>query len=253
MWCCYRVMGRQAIDLMPEVLHLMLIPLDALAVECDARTAAPDRETVRCTLAVVCWRGLDVAGYASKCDARWLHPMLMHQMHWRSCLIARLLHLMPMSSDARWRLSRCQGLHLTPDGQMHWRSCLLMSGGCTRSRTVRCTGEVVCWCQMAAPDPGRSDALAKLSDCQAAAPDRETARCTLAVVCGESPLQPAGCNVIRDEVPEVLHPMLRPSDALAIFCCACYQAGADKLLTRSKRRLVAFDRFISLTWLQETR
>ena len=64
-----------------------------------------------------------------------------------------------------------------------------------------------------------SDALTKLSDCQAAAPDRETARCTLAVVCGESPLQLADCNVIRD-VAEVLHPMLRPSDALAILSVA---------------------------------
>ena len=57
----------------------------------------------------------------------------------------------------------------------------------------------------------------RLSDCQAAAPDRETIRCTLAVVCCESPLQPADCNVIRDEMPEVLHPMLKPSDALAIL------------------------------------
>ena len=46
-------MGRQAVDLMPEMLHLMLIPSDALAVECGARHAAPDADAIRCTLAVV--------------------------------------------------------------------------------------------------------------------------------------------------------------------------------------------------------
>ena len=51
-----------------------------------------------------------------------------------------------------------------------------------------------------ASDPERSDALAKLFDCQTAAFDRETVRCALAIVCGESPLQPAGCSVIRDEI-----------------------------------------------------
>ena len=56
-----------------------------------------------------------------------------------------------------------------------------------------------CDVRKAASDLGRSDALAKLSDCQTAASDRETARCTLAIVCCESSLQ-SKCNVIRDEV-----------------------------------------------------
>ena len=67
----------------------------------------------------------------------------------------------------------------------------------------------------AAPDLGRSDALARLSGCQAAAPDCDAVRCALAVVLCESPLQLTDCNVIRDEA-EVLHSMLILSDAVAI-------------------------------------
>ena len=39
------------------------------------------------------------------CDVKWLHSMLMHQMHWRNSLIVRLLHSIVKRSDARWRLS----------------------------------------------------------------------------------------------------------------------------------------------------
>ena len=45
-------------------------------------------------------------------------------------------------------------------------------------------------------------------------------------------MQSADCNVIRDEMPEVLHPMLRSSDALTIFdLCLLPNWGANKLLT----------------------
>ena len=118
---------RQAVDLMSEVLHLMLIPSDALAVECDARYAASGRETARCTLAVIlmpdcCTRPWNGQMHADDCllselhlmpmslnavaivNAKWLHPMLMHQMHWRSCLIVRTAAFNREQSDARWRL-----------------------------------------------------------------------------------------------------------------------------------------------------
>ena len=49
-----RLWAGKLLILMPEMLHLMPMPSDALAVECDARTAASDRETAGCTLAVVC-------------------------------------------------------------------------------------------------------------------------------------------------------------------------------------------------------
>ena len=68
----------------------------------------------------------------------------------------------------------------------------------------------------AAFDFERSDALTKLFDCQTAASDANVIRCTLTIVCDKSPLQLTDCNVIRDDV-EILHSMLRPSNALTIL------------------------------------
>ena len=92
-------------------LHLMPMPSDALTIvwkncqnciwcRCHQMHWRLSRcqggciwsRTIRCTDEVVC-------------DVKWLHPMLMHQMHWRSCLIVRLLHSTVKRSDARWRLS----------------------------------------------------------------------------------------------------------------------------------------------------
>ena len=147
-------------------------------------------------------------------------------------LMPGLLHPTVKRPDARWRLSIDEVARVASDAD-----AIRCTGGCLDARLLH-------------PTVKQSDALAKLSDCQAAASDRETVRCALAVVCGESPLQSADCNVIRDEMPKVLHPMLRPSDALAIFeLCLLPDYRAGKLLIRSKCRLVAFDRFISLTWL----
>ena len=110
-----KLWGRQTVDLMSKMLHLIVIQSDALTIKCNVRHAAPnfiairweavnariaafDRDKIRCTLTIVwkncqnciwcrChqmhwrlsrWRGLNVADYASKCDVRWLHPMLMH-------------------------------------------------------------------------------------------------------------------------------------------------------------------------------
>ena len=99
------------------LLHLMPMPSDALTIECDVRHAAPGRETVRCTLTIVCWRGLAVADYASKCDVRWLHPMLMHQMHWQNCLSFRKID----DSTIVWLSGYC----IRPwNNQMHAGGCL---------------------------------------------------------------------------------------------------------------------------------
>ena len=98
-------------------------------------------------------------------------------MHWRLFLMSGLLYLMPMPSDAL--------------------TVVWLLGCCTQ--------------------PWNSQMHWQLSDCQAAAPDRETVRCTLTIVCCESPLQSADCNVIRDEMSKILHLILKSSNALTIF------------------------------------
>ena len=88
MWCCYRAM-RQTSCWCQKCLHLMSMSSDALAVECDVRTAAFDRETIRCTLTIVCWWSCQSCIWC-RC----------HQMHWRlSEKIVRRLHLMLISSN----------------------------------------------------------------------------------------------------------------------------------------------------------
>ena len=261
MWCCYRAMDRQAVDLMSEMLHLILISSDALArlsdcqnciwcrchqmhwrlsrcqtvalnlkairwetvdaqiaafdrdeIKCtdefllmsellhlmlkssnaltklsDCQTAALDRETVRCTLATVCcesplqsadcnvirdeveeakvrWSNvfrdetskvaLDAkivectddfvcflacyraVGRAS-CwfNVRWLSLMLMHQMHWRSCLWSKLLHSMLKSSNALTKLSDFRKID---DSTIVW--CHAAASDCD---TVRCSLAIV--------------------------------------------------------------------------------------------------------------
>ena len=127
-------------------LHLMSMSSNALTIENDVSTAASDAETIRCTddwmwcqnvafnLIAIRWKTVDVRIAAFDRDGIKCTD---------DCLIVRQLHLMSMSLDARWRLFRCQK-------------------NCTRPRTIKCTDEVVCWCQMTALDPERSDALAKL-------------------------------------------------------------------------------------------
>ena len=99
--------------------------------------------TIRCTDDFVC---------DQNCCIRYWN----HRVHWRNCLIIRLLHPTVKRSDARWRLSvakvrwsdvfrdECRGaasdvdvikctltvvsmserLHLISNDQMHWRFCL---------------------------------------------------------------------------------------------------------------------------------
>ena len=81
--------------LMSEMLHLMPMPSDALAIECDVRTAAPDRETIRCTLTVVCWWNCQSCIWC-RC----------HQMHWRlsvskRCVASNSIAIRWKTVDAR--------------------------------------------------------------------------------------------------------------------------------------------------------
>ena len=111
--------------------------------------------------------------------------------------VKTLLHLMPMPSDAL--AVECDVRHAA-------------SG----RKTVRCTLAIVLMSGLLHLMLKSSNALTKLSDCQTAAFDRETIKCTLTIVCDKSSLQLADCNVIRDDV-EILHSMLRPSNALTIL------------------------------------
>ena len=180
-----RLWGRQAVDLMPEVLHLMLLPSDALAVECDARHAAPGRETARCTLAVV-W------GNCQGCI--WCRC---HQMH--------------------WRLSQCQR-------------------GCTRPRTVRCTGEVV-WLpgcctrpwngQMHAGGclwrkPVAASWLQRHSRCcRGFAPDAEAVGCTGDFVCFSGVLRLNGCLLTQARWCWLCVENVMPDGCTRCWCIRC--------------------------------
>ena len=202
MWCCYQIM-RQA------------------SCWFDVRNAASDRDTIRCTdgcLDVRLLHSISKRSDERQLMFKLLHSIAMklnaltnffwcqncciwcwnHQMHWRSCLIARLLHPTVKRPDARWRLSDCQSCIWCRCHQMHADGCL----------DVR----------KAAPDSERSDALTKLS-----------------------------VDV------RWLHSI--PNDQMhwrfCLFCCLLSGYRAGKLLTRSKCRFIAFDQFISLTWLQE--
>ena len=158
-----------------------------------------------------------------------------HQMHWPLNVMSELLHPTVKRSDAYWRLSVDEVVRAASDADV-----IICIDGCLLSKllhsmlkssnaltklfdyqtaafnreTIRCTLTIVwltrikccwlcvkMWCQMTALDADASNALTKLFDCQTAAFDRETIRCTLTVVCCESSLQ-LKCNVICDEVEE---------------------------------------------------
>ena len=143
-------------QLMPELLHPIAMRLDALAVLSDCQTAAPDRETVRCTLAVVwescqgciwcrChqihWRlSVDVRETASdleRSDALTI-CLFFEVLRLNSCLLTQtkwcwlcvenvmssMLHSAVKRSDARWRLFNCQSCTRCQCHRMHWRNCL---------------------------------------------------------------------------------------------------------------------------------
>ena len=81
--------GRQAVDLMSEVLHLMPMLSDALAIECDVRHAALNLKAIR-------WEAVDaqIAAF-DRDEVRCIGD----------CLIVKLLHSIVKWSNARWRLS----------------------------------------------------------------------------------------------------------------------------------------------------
>ena len=148
-------------QLMPELLHPIAMRLNARWRLSDCQTAAPDADVIKCTLTIVSWRGLDNADCAS--NVRKIAPD-----PGRSDALARLSVMPdhctrprtirctdevvccqtaapdPGRSDALTILSVARLLHPTPNGQMHWRFCLLPDC-CTRPRTIRCTGDFVCF------------------------------------------------------------------------------------------------------------
>ena len=114
----------------------------------------------------------DVEKWSNECDAAielWAGKLLI--------LMSEMLHLTVIRSDALTVLFvKLPKLHL-----MSMSSDALavdsMSDDCIRFRAIKCTGEIVCWCQMTAFDLERSDALAKLSDCQTIAFDANFIKC----------------------------------------------------------------------------
>ena len=163
---------------------------NALTKLSDYQTAAFDVDVIKCTLTIV-----------------WLSK----------------LHLMSMSLNVLTKLFVCQ----TAAFDRETIRCTLTIVCCKNSlirrflrwnaccQTVKRTN---CWFDVkkTAFNFERSNALTKLSDCQIAAFDRETIRCTLTIVCDENSLQLTDCNVIRDDV-EILHSMLKSSNALTIL------------------------------------
>ena len=203
--------------LMPKLLHPIAMRLDALGDCLIARTAAPDRETIRCTLTIVCltrtrWCWLCVENAMPER----LHLISNDQMHWRSCLIVRLLHSTVKRPDTRWQLSvaKARWSDVFRDEkpkcctwwrchQMHWRGCLIV-------RLLHSTVK-------------RSDARWRLSVAKA--------RCSQLTATSFAMKCRRFCTRCWDRR---MH--WRFSVVLAI------ELRADKLLIRSKCRFVAFDR-----------
>ena len=174
----------------------------------------------------------DVKKWSNKCDATiklWAGKLLIwcqkcctwcrcYQMHWRLNVMSELLHSTVKRSNARWSLFVDEVVKTVFDVDV-----------------IKCTDD--CLCQNVALHQTssrsnkrqlmfeflhliatKSNALTELFDCQTAAFVRETIKCTLTVVCCESSLQSADCNVICDEMSKILHSMLKSSNALTIVC-----------------------------------
>ena len=77
-------------QLMPELLHLIAIRLNGRWRLSDWQTAAPDRETTKCTLTVVCCENSLIRRFSrwnvKNCTRCWNR-----RMHWQFCLFYCLL------------------------------------------------------------------------------------------------------------------------------------------------------------------
>ena len=98
MWCCYQAMSRQAVDLMSEVLHLMLISSNALTIKCNARHAAFDRETIKCTLTIVLMSEL-LHSISSRSDEKQLIFKLLHSIAIKLNALTMLFDVRKTASD----------------------------------------------------------------------------------------------------------------------------------------------------------
>ena len=130
-------------------------------------------------------------------------------MHWRNCLIIRLLHSIVKRSNARWRLSVTK---------IRW------------SNVFR-------------------------NECRNAAFDVDVIKCTLTIISmSRLHSMSMSSNVLTKlfDVKKTAFNFERLNTlTICLFCCLLLNDKADKLLTRSKCWFVAFNRFISLIWLQK--
>ena len=115
--------------LMSEMLHLMLISSDALAIECDVRHAAFGHETIRCTLTIVLISGL-------------LHPVSLQSDEKQ--LIFKLLHSIAIRLNALTMLSDVR--KTAPDFERS--NALTKLSDCQIAaldrETIKCTLTIVC-------------------------------------------------------------------------------------------------------------
>ena len=133
----------------------------------DDQIAAFDRDKIKCTDDVV-WCQKNCTW--SQCS----------QMHWRNCLIVRLLHLILMLSNARWRLFNRRELNDVDCTLKCQKNCIWF-------RTIKCIDRIVCDQKLHLMSMSLN-VLTKLFDCQTTAFDRETIRCMLTIVYNENSL-----------------------------------------------------------------
>ena len=109
---------------MSELLHPIAMKLDALAMLSDCQAAASDRETARCTLAVVCCESPLIRRFSrwnvKDCTRCWDR-----RMHWRFCLLPEVL-LAKLSVDADETSHACWSCRLTD-----WLQDKLLSIDCS--------------------------------------------------------------------------------------------------------------------------
>ena len=115
-------------------LHLMLMSSNALTKMFDCQIAAFDRETIKCTLTIVCCQ-----------NCIWCRC---HQMHWKNCLIVRLLHLISNdqmhADDYLWRKFVDQTFFAMKRRKLH--SMLKLLNALMILFVVRnVVGQIICW------------------------------------------------------------------------------------------------------------
>ena len=219
-------------------LHLMPMSSDALAIECDARTAAPDRETIRCTDKIVHDQG------CIQCWDYWMHA--------DDCLDVRDVASDPIA--IRWKTVDARIAASDRDEVRCTGDCLIVRTA-SDADAIRCTDDCLI-ARLLHPTVKRSDARWQLSVAKARCSQltatsfamkcrRFCIRCWNRRMhwrfCLLSGVLLAKLSVDADEASDVC------------WCCRLASWLQSKLLIdRSKCRLVAVDGRFSLIWLLET-